>query len=139
VTSSFAAAGSLVVLLLWVYYSAQIFLLGAEFTWVFAHEHGSLRGKAESKKQPAAEAAAPQDGSVLSPAVEAPRRTGSAGKVVPAAAGTTQAALPLRVRSAAPTLGQRALVYGVGSACLVALSLLLKKRGSTPRRAADRH
>ena len=30
------AAGALVVLLLWVYYSAQVFLLGAEFTWVFA-------------------------------------------------------------------------------------------------------
>lgn len=43
ITSSFAAAGSLVVLLVWVYYSAQIFLLGAEFTWVFAHEHGSRR------------------------------------------------------------------------------------------------
>ncbi len=40
-SSSFAAAGSLVVLLVWVYYSAQIFLLGAEFTWVYAHEHGS--------------------------------------------------------------------------------------------------
>lgn len=43
VTSSFAAAGSLVVLLIWVYYSAQIFLLGAEFTWVYAHELGSRR------------------------------------------------------------------------------------------------
>ena len=42
VTSSFAAAGSLVVLLVWVYNSAQIFLLGAEFTWVYAHAHGSL-------------------------------------------------------------------------------------------------
>jgi len=42
VTSSFAAAGSLVVLLVWVYYSAQIFLLGAEFTWAYANDHGSL-------------------------------------------------------------------------------------------------
>jgi membrane protein len=42
VTSSFAAAGSLVVLLIWVYYSAQIFLLGAEFTWVYANDMGSL-------------------------------------------------------------------------------------------------
>ena len=41
VTSSFGAAGSLVVVLLWVYYSAQIFLLGAEFTWVYAHRCGS--------------------------------------------------------------------------------------------------
>jgi membrane protein len=39
--SGFGAAGSLVVLLAWVYYSAQIFLLGAEFTWVFAKHHGS--------------------------------------------------------------------------------------------------
>ena len=42
VTESFAAAGSLVVLLAWVYYAAQIFLLGAEFTKVYADEHGSL-------------------------------------------------------------------------------------------------
>ena len=41
ITSGFGAAGSLVVLLVWVYYSAQIFLLGAEFTWVCAHEIGS--------------------------------------------------------------------------------------------------
>ena len=40
--SSFGAAGSLVVLLAWVYYSAQIFLLGAEFTRVFALRYGSL-------------------------------------------------------------------------------------------------
>jgi membrane protein len=39
--SGFGAAGSLVVLLMWVYYSAQIFLLGAEFTWVYAHRYGS--------------------------------------------------------------------------------------------------
>ena len=45
ITSAFGAAGSLAVLLLWVYYSAQIFLLGAEFTWVFAHEVGSRRGQ----------------------------------------------------------------------------------------------
>lgn len=38
---SFAAAGSLVVLLVWVYYAAQIFLLGAEFTKVHAEHHGS--------------------------------------------------------------------------------------------------
>ncbi|HYW57319.1 MAG TPA: YihY/virulence factor BrkB family protein [Polaromonas sp.] len=52
VTSSFAAAGSLVVLLLWVYYSAQIFLLGAEFTWVYAHEHGSHADKPQPEALP---------------------------------------------------------------------------------------
>jgi hypothetical protein len=45
VASSFGAAGSLAVLLIWVYYSAQIFLLGAEFTWVFAHRYGSRKGR----------------------------------------------------------------------------------------------
>ncbi|WP_213957268.1 YihY/virulence factor BrkB family protein [Variovorax sp. dw_954] len=43
-TESFAAAGSLVVLLAWVYYAAQIFLLGAEFTKVYANAHGSVAG-----------------------------------------------------------------------------------------------
>jgi membrane protein len=48
VNTTFGAAGSLAVLLLWVYYSAQIFLLGAEFTWVYAHEAGSLRAPSAS-------------------------------------------------------------------------------------------
>ena len=43
VASGFGAAGSLVVLLVWVYFAAQIFLLGAEFTWAYAHERGSKR------------------------------------------------------------------------------------------------
>jgi membrane protein len=43
IASAFGAAGSLVVILVWVYYSAQIFLIGAEFTWVYAHTFGSLR------------------------------------------------------------------------------------------------
>ena len=44
VASGFGAAGSLVIILIWVYYSAQIFLLGAEFTWVYARTFGSMRG-----------------------------------------------------------------------------------------------
>ena len=43
VESSYGAAGALVVLLIWVYYSAQIFLLGAEFTKVYAESHGSRK------------------------------------------------------------------------------------------------
>jgi membrane protein len=41
VSSAYGAAGSLVVLLLWVYYSAQIIFLGAEFTQVYARKYGS--------------------------------------------------------------------------------------------------
>ena len=40
-SSTYGAAGSLVVLLLWVYYSAQIIFLGAEFTAVYAEKYGS--------------------------------------------------------------------------------------------------
>ena len=41
VASSYGAAGALVIVLLWIYYSSQIFLLGAEFTKVWASHHGS--------------------------------------------------------------------------------------------------
>ena len=43
VASGFGAAGSIIALLLWVYYSAQIFFLGAEFTRQYALKCGSLR------------------------------------------------------------------------------------------------
>ncbi|MFN0317180.1 MAG: YihY/virulence factor BrkB family protein [Burkholderiales bacterium] len=44
VASGFGAAGSVIALLLWVYYSAQIFFFGAEFTRQYALWFGSLRG-----------------------------------------------------------------------------------------------
>jgi membrane protein len=44
VGSAYGAAGSLIVLLLWVYYSAQIFLFGAEFTRVYTYKFGSKKG-----------------------------------------------------------------------------------------------
>jgi membrane protein len=47
IASGFGAAGSLAIVFVWVYYSAQIFLLGAEFTWVYAKTYGSMRGVAE--------------------------------------------------------------------------------------------
>jgi membrane protein len=42
VAAGFGAAGSLIALLLWVYYSSQIFFLGAEFTRQYALAYGSL-------------------------------------------------------------------------------------------------
>lgn len=44
ISSGYGAAASLVVVLLWVYYSAQIFLFGAEFTWAYSHKFGSRKG-----------------------------------------------------------------------------------------------
>jgi membrane protein len=53
VASSYGAAGSVVVLLLWVYYSCQIVLFGAEFTRVWAARHGSRpQPAAFAKKDP---------------------------------------------------------------------------------------
>ena len=45
VASSYGAAGSLAVILVWVYYSAQILFFGAEFTQVYARHHGSRSGR----------------------------------------------------------------------------------------------
>jgi membrane protein len=47
--SAYGAAGSLVVVLLWVYYSAQLFLFGAEFTKVYARTLGSHLSPTQSK------------------------------------------------------------------------------------------
>ena len=41
VSSTYGAAGALIIVMLWTYYSSQIFLLGAEFTKVYARRHGS--------------------------------------------------------------------------------------------------
>ncbi|HZX43090.1 MAG TPA: YihY/virulence factor BrkB family protein, partial [Myxococcaceae bacterium] len=43
VASSYGAAGSVVILMLWVYYSALILYFGAEFTHVYSMRHGSRR------------------------------------------------------------------------------------------------
>lgn len=49
--SAYGAAGSLAVFLLWVYYSAQTFLVGAEFTQVYAEAHGkSIRPRAHTEE-----------------------------------------------------------------------------------------
>ena len=51
VGSTYGAAGSLVVILIWVYWSAQILFFGAEMTQVYARSHGSMAGKRVDKGQ----------------------------------------------------------------------------------------
>jgi membrane protein len=79
IRQSFAAAGSLVVLIAWVYYAAQIFLLGAEFTKVYAEDHGS---RAAQRAMGMTDATAAQGAPAEGPA------SGS-GAAVPVAAKTT--------------------------------------------------
>jgi len=52
VASTYGAAGGLIALLLWIYYSAQIFLFGAEFTKAYASRKGSQQDN-ENLKQTA--------------------------------------------------------------------------------------
>ena len=64
---AYGAAGSLIVILLWVYYASQIFLFGAEFTAVYATSHGS-QFKPTQNAMPAHEGAmAPPDGASRPP------------------------------------------------------------------------
>jgi membrane protein len=51
VGSAYGAAGALLVLLFWVYYSAQIFLLGAEFTKAFANRNASKEARPVTAEQ----------------------------------------------------------------------------------------
>ena len=77
--STYGAAGSLVILLVWVYYSAQIFFFGAEFTQVYACEHGSdplctrrdRKAHAEAKHTPQALQAPPAPSTSSAPAAYA--------------------------------------------------------------------
>ena len=57
--SPYAAAGSLIVFLTWVYYSAQIFLFGAAFTHVYALRHGSYSRVWRRRQRAAAQKSGP--------------------------------------------------------------------------------
>jgi len=74
VTSGFGAAGSLVIVLVWVYYSAQIFLLGAEFTKAYAYSHGTRQA------HPKPASSAPQDASEPAPSATGGVADASDGK-----------------------------------------------------------
>jgi len=52
VASTYGAAGSVIVVLLWVYYSAQVFLLGAELTRGYAYRFGSRKGLGKPSPMP---------------------------------------------------------------------------------------
>jgi membrane protein len=62
ITSIHGAAGSFVILLVWIYYSAQILFFGAEFTQVYMKHHGSGRVRPTENALPLTEAARAQQG-----------------------------------------------------------------------------
>jgi len=125
VGSAFGAAGSLVVLMVWVYYSAQIFLFGAEFTWVYAHEFGSRRGKRRGQ----ADAASAADHATPAPVPALRPQT------LPVAV-----AVPLAPIAAQPTLRRRhpfgslGAAFVAGMAVCAAQSLAVNHWGAIKRR-----
>ena len=73
--STFGAAGTLVVVIVWVYYSSQIFFLGAEFTREYALSHGSRRNEPWAFERRRHGAHAANDDSIVTPGL--PRGTTS--------------------------------------------------------------
>jgi membrane protein len=95
VASGFGAAGSLIVVFVWVYYSAQIFLIGAEFTWVYATTFGSMR-KLQAKPEDKTAAELPNAVAAPAPAPAAipTAPSGSAPTPTPA---PSEATPPVRI------------------------------------------
>lgn len=118
VTSGFGAAGSLVLVMVWVYYSAQIFLLGAEFTWVYAHSYGSRRGEERPR---AAQ-------TTVDTATEQAQEQGAAAGVPPVAiSGTPSFAAAPAVRA---TLKQRPFTAIAAAACAgLVMAFVTRGRG----------
>ena len=114
VASGFGAAGSLIVVFLWVYYSAQIFLLGAEFTSVYARAHGSMQEvgaaarAAEQKSRDAEQRTPTRSGSGV--------RDGAAAETPDPAPAPAGAADPAKA-------GVRASLRNVGAAVAVLLAM----------------
>jgi membrane protein len=117
VASSFGAAGSLVIVLLWVYYSAQIFLLGAEFTKAYSYRHGTRRDAQKPVK--AGKPAQSKQGAAVQAAREQPVRDKREGR----------APAPAPVGSREPAWATLRLVAGVAAAVgLVAGEILNELR-----------
>ena len=120
--SAFGAAGSLAVLLVWVYYSGQIFLLGAEFTWVYAHREGTRVGM--DAEQPAGAA---QDANTKGAKTkqQIAVRTAAAGVAIEAA----EEGRPVPSSPAPPATKVGIGALAVGAATLVVANVLKRSDG----------
>ena len=118
VASTFGAAGSLIVVFVWVYYSAQIFLIGAEFTWVYAKTFGSMRYLAEDDVPKTAALTPATDSSTGEPSADAVRAAEESaalakavGAPVPVRAGAAGAPVTTLVTVAATGIAAGVLVH----------------------------
>ncbi|MGJ7490918.1 YihY/virulence factor BrkB family protein [Variovorax sp. ZT4R33] len=140
VAETFAAAGSLVVLLAWVYYAAQIFLLGAEFTKVYAEEHGSVAGRkaVASTKATAAAAAAGTDAAPAQVAAGAVPHAGAALRPAAAKLARThsvQQDIEHRMHSASARLVRQTLLLVAATLATAAAKRWEKRHRQEARQA----
>ena len=138
-SESLAAAGSLVVLLAWVYYAAQIFLLGAEFTKVYAHEHGSAAGvKAVAATKVAAATAAAGTSAIQHPAskTEPPSPPDYSGL---AQAAATQKEIDMRVQEAAVALIPKLILFATVTLVSGAINRWQKRQKRQKRSSPATH
>ena len=127
--SAFGAAGSLVVLLLWIYFSSMIFFFGAEVTWVYSQKFGSGAGGAASVDKKAALASKGRRTSTPRPPLRSARRSARTPPTRPALPGRLgqmldTARLP-RVIPEVPTRAQGRLLPSVRSTLWNALTAVM--------------
>ncbi len=102
VGSAFGAAGSLVIVLVWIYYSAQILFLGAEITQVYARHYGTGVTPAADAALVTEEARREQG---LTPAPKAAAVNGRAGLAPAPAPATARAPVALAAGAVVAVLG----------------------------------
>jgi membrane protein len=125
IASGFGAAGSVIVVLVWVYYSALIFLFGAEFTWVYAHTFGSRKGMQPKQRNEVPQRPQAKPGAAV-PAALAPAAAAASNRAGQPALPATAPVLPGYI--SAP------MAFGLGCILTALLALL-----PTARKRADRH
>ncbi|MGE3538766.1 MAG: YihY/virulence factor BrkB family protein [Candidatus Tectimicrobiota bacterium] len=122
--SSYGPAGAVVLILVWVYYAALVFLFGAELTEVYAHRHGS-RVSASASPEP------PRAGRQSRPASPAPARVSRPVRALAVPrAGVPTASSVQRPGAARPTY-----YPSMGAALTIALGVLVwgvRRRVRTP-------
>jgi membrane protein len=106
VGSAYGPAGAVIVMIVWVYYSAQILFFGAEFTQVYANRYGSKVVPAENAEPLTEEARAQQGMKQTAPATEA------APAIKPARAASTPAA-PATAAAPSPSFGALAVAAAI--------------------------
>lgn len=121
--SAYGAAGSLVIILVWVFYSAQILLFGAEFTQVYARRYGS-QIRPTSLAVPLTEQGRVQQGIPTKEYVEAIAQSNPPESSSKASTDTSPEASPTRRSSGSPSL----VAVILGSALAIAESAQKSQR-----------